>query len=201
MTYVGVDLRYGGGKVVLNRVFSYDAATRWPIANPILRSGRWPAATAVDEIVLDHSLASAEAMGVGDQVTVERGGRTHVMRVVGTALDFTDCFVPDCSPSRSYVSESAFGSIAGPPSIGSRFLVRVSDLRLAPQIEAAIREKFGEEVGSNTWPDTRSDLLQRDAAFGSFLQGFGLFSLVAAALVAGSALTAERRLGGARSHC
>lgn len=174
------------------RLAAFDPSHPWPIANPVLRSGRWADRRASDEVVVDHAYARVKSLRVGQQISVQRGTSIFALTIVGTALDFTDCFVPDCYPPRLYTSDAAWQRIVGDrDAVGSLYLARTRDAGAAPGVEAQLRDEFGEAIGSNSWPDTRHDLLQRDEGFGTFLRGFGLFVLLSSAFVVGSALTAR----------
>lgn len=182
--YEGVD--YATRQRTTARVIAYDSTQPWPIANPLLRSGRW--ALTESEIVVDHAFATAKGVRVGQTVNIARNGNTPAT-VVGTALDFQDCYIPDCNPVRMWMTPTAVAASGSPRD--SLFFTRSADPRSSLAQQAALQARFGDTVGSNSWPDTRDDILQRDLAFGSFLRGFGLFVLLASSFVVASALTAR----------
>ncbi len=79
------------------------------VNHPPMRSGRWAATE--DEIVLDYSLASDLSLDIGDPITLRLGEAELSFTVVGTAVNFTDCFYPQCDPGRTWVTGSGLPTI------------------------------------------------------------------------------------------
>ncbi len=73
------------------------------VNHPPMRSGRW--AAAADEIVLDYSVVgrSGDRRRRSDHARARRA-RQPTFTVVGTAVNFTDCFYPQCDPGRTWVT-------------------------------------------------------------------------------------------------
>ncbi|MCU0269295.1 MAG: FtsX-like permease family protein [Acidimicrobiales bacterium] len=149
------------------------------INRPLARSGRW--ASGPDEVVLDDALAVDEGLAVGDVVTIRRGSGEADFTVVGTALDLNDCFWPQCDPGRLYVTSDGLGRF-GADAASAVLYVRLAD---PADADAVGRRLVQEEpaLGTQSWLDTRDDILAVDEIFGAFITVFGLFVLVAAAVV------------------
>ncbi|MFC6016013.1 FtsX-like permease family protein [Plantactinospora solaniradicis] len=167
------------------------------VGHPLLRSGAWPGPGATGEVVLDQAAATEEGIQAGDQVELTVGGRPATMTVVGTAVDLTDCFYPDCDPIRLFVDPAALATLApGPdaapaPAAQSALLIaRLVDPDRADAVAARLGTRDG-VVGVQPWPDTRDDILVRDRIFGASLAGFGIFVLLAAAFVVAGTATAR----------
>ncbi|GAB3977115.1 FtsX-like permease family protein [Plantactinospora veratri] len=85
-----------------------------PTGRPLLRTGGWPATGVVGEVVLDQAAATEAGIGPGDRIRLTVGGRPATLTVVGTAVDLTDCFYPDCDPIRLFVDPATLTSLAAP---------------------------------------------------------------------------------------
>ncbi|GIG91401.1 ABC transporter permease [Plantactinospora endophytica] len=169
-----------------------------PVGRPLLRSGVWPAAGVPGEVVFDQAAATRAGIRTGDQVRLTVGGRPATLTVVGTAVDLTDCFYPDCDPIRLFVDPATLDTLAPPAGTGepvpdtrAALLVgRLVDPGQADAVAARLGIRAGVE-GVQPWPDTRDDILIRDRIFGASLAGFGIFVLLAAAFVVAGTATAR----------
>lgn len=184
------------GTAVGLRLLMVDAQRIAPVGAPILGSGRW--AEASDELVLETAAANQHGHELGDTVDVQRDGITHPLILVGTAVDLSDCFYPNCLPVRGYLSETGMEAIA-PDGVYARAHLRLAE-GLDPEV-AADRLAESELVDRiDPWPETRSNLLLPGRVFAAFLAGFGGFVLIATLLVvagtaAGSVIARRRELG------
>jgi putative ABC transport system permease protein len=165
------------------------------VGRPVLRAGRW--VTDADEIVLDRSLAADRGLGVGDRVEL-KAGSTAAFTVVGTAVNLTDCFYPQCDPGRAWLTSEGLGRVAPGADQYSQVWLRFADASEAdPFVQRQAEEGVKGVSGTDSWLDTRDDFLILDRVFGAFVAAFGLFVLAAAAVVvAGSTaarLVARRR--------
>lgn len=166
-----------------------------PVNRPPITAGRW--AQRAEEIVLDRSLAVDAGLEPGDAARFRIGVDTIEFEVVGTAVNFTDCFYPLCDPGRVWVTNDGLAR-AGSDGAYSQLWLRFDDAADADpfleRISAAGREGIS---GADSWLDTRGDFLTLDRIFGSFLAAFGVFVLVCSAVVvAGSTavrIVARRR--------
>ncbi|GAA3775350.1 hypothetical protein GCM10022225_74050 [Plantactinospora mayteni] len=86
-----------------------------PVGRPLLRTGAWPAAGVAGEVVFDQAAATEAGIRPGDPVRLTVGGRPATLTVVGTAVDLTDCFYPDCDPIRLFVDPVTLATLAPPP--------------------------------------------------------------------------------------
>jgi putative ABC transport system permease protein len=169
------------------------------VNRPPITEGRW--ASAPDEIVLDRSLATDLGIDVGGTVTLRTGGVDTVRRVVGTAVNFTDCFYPQCDPGRAWVTGAGLAPLAADGSVYAQGFLRFADAAEADPFVERQAAAGVEGIGSTeSWLDTREDFLTLDRVFGSFVSAFGMFVLaVAAVIVAGSTamrvVTRRREIG------
>lgn len=152
------------------------------VNRPPARAGRW--AASADEIVLDHSVADDLGIGVGERITLRHTGRDVEFAVVGTAVNFTDCFYPQCEPGRTWVTAAGldrFDASDGGYAVG---YLRFADPAAAdPFVERQAAAGIGGITGTDSWLDTRGDFLVLDRVFGSFVAAFGVFVLIVAAVV------------------
>jgi putative ABC transport system permease protein len=165
-----------------------------PVGRPVLRAGRW--VTGAEEIVVDRSFAADRGLRVGDQLEL-KAGNTAAFTVVGTAVNLTDCFYPQCDPGRVWVTGDGIRRLdPGRDEYGQLWL-RFADASDADPFVQRQAEAGVEGIGgTESWLDTRGDFLTLDRVFGAFVTAFGLFVVVAAAVVVAGSMTArlvERR--------
>ncbi|MEN3609466.1 FtsX-like permease family protein [Plantactinospora sp. ZYX-F-223] len=89
-----------------------------PVGRPLLRTGAWPAAGVAGEVVFDQAAATEAGIRAGDRVRLTVGGRPATLTVVGTAVDLTDCFYPDCDPIRLFVDPATLATLTPQPTAG-----------------------------------------------------------------------------------
>jgi putative ABC transport system permease protein len=156
-----------------------------PIGRPLLRDGRWVRAGATGEIVIDRAFGLEEGIGVGDEVAIGSPGGPLSYTVVGRAIDLVDCFYPNCAPVTTWVDPAAY-RLLEVESIDTVF-VRLHD----PDAVEPFLVELGEyPVGTQDWIDTRADATAAYEILGAFLGAFGVFVMIAAAVVvAGSMAT------------
>jgi len=157
---------------------------------PVITEGRPP----VDEgeALFDAALAGDTGIAVGDQVTIVTGdGAARTLDVVGLGFDFSDCLYPQCDPAHVWVDATTNPALmAGAQA--TMVPVDVAEPGAVAPVVNALRAQLGDALlGSNDWPDTRGDLLVVTDFFGAFLGAFGLFVLVASAVVIASAVVAR----------
>lgn len=160
---------------------------------PELVEGRWPAAGRVDEIVVERSLLDEGVTTVGGPLTIVQADGPVVVEVVGAAIDLTDCFWPNCDPLRAFATPEALTAWNSGVAPG-RFIAvyRLVDPDQAAEVESRIRRDPSLAIdGSNTWPDTRDDILVIGGVFSAMVGGFGFFLLSAACLVVAGATAAR----------
>ncbi|MDG4786732.1 FtsX-like permease family protein [Micromonospora sp. WMMD1102] len=168
---------------------------------PVLRTGELPAAGVPGEVLLDQAAATEAGIRTGDPLRLTVAGRPATLTVVGTAVDLTDCFYPDCDPIRLFVDPATLAALAAPAAVpapprpgravGSALLVaRLVDPGQADAVAARLGTLDGVHA-VQPWPDTRADITVRDRIFGASLAGFGLFVLLAAAFVVAGTATAR----------
>jgi putative ABC transport system permease protein len=175
-----------GGDAVTTAFVRETAGDDLPkIARPLLRDGRWVAAGAADEIVIDRAFGIEEGIDPGDQVAVATAEGRQPFTVVGRAIDLIDCFYPGCDPVTMWVDPAGF----------ERLDVATTDTSFLRLRDPAGDERFvaqlgGSAVGTQGWTDTRDDTLSTYEIFGAFLGAFGVFVMIAAGVVvAGSMAT------------
>jgi putative ABC transport system permease protein len=147
---------------------------------PLVREGRWAAAS--DEVVLDDALADDLGLAVGDEIALRRGDTVVDYTAVGTALDLNDCYWPQCDPGRLYVTTEGLDRI-GVGAASAVLYVRLDDPERADAVARRLLQDEPRLGGTQSWLDTRDDILAVDQIFGAFVTAFGVFVLVAAAVV------------------
>jgi putative ABC transport system permease protein len=156
---------------------------------PVVTKGRAPRGE--DETLFDAALASDAGIALGDEVIIVIDGGRRTLDVVGLGYDFSDCLYPQCDPAHVWVTAA---TIAGLSASEAATMVPV-DLTAPSAVTpvlATVRAQLGDRLlGSNDWADTRGDLLVETDFFGAFLGAFGLFVLVASAIVIASAIAAR----------
>ena len=162
------------------------AGTELPeIARPLLRDGRWAGPGAGDEVVVDRAFGLDEEIEVGDRIALVTPDGPRRFTVVGRAIDLIDCLYPNCTPPTAWVDPAGFERI-DVATTASVFL-RLRDPDAADRLVAELGDL---EVGTQSWIDTRDDALSVYEIFGAFLGAFGVFVMIAAAIVvAGSMAT------------
>lgn len=179
------------GNVRLDASVLQLPAGAWPaVSPPLLHAGR--IARRSDEIVLDAALADARGVAIGDRVQLRHGATEVGFTVVGTALDFTDCFFPACEPARHWVTPGGFAALGPSRDTTAMVAIRLRDRASAGGVVARLERALGSALrGSGTWPDTRGDLLRANEVFAAFLGVFGIFVLVCSVVVLAAAVTAR----------
>jgi putative ABC transport system permease protein len=177
----GVELRATDDREdVLLREMSREQ--RSPIGRPLLRDGRWVAPGAPDELVIDRAYGLERGIEVGERVTLHQAGREVPFVVVGRAVDLVDCFYPLCDPIPAWADPAGFARLDDADAFGTVF-ARVHEPQAISALVTDLENRFGEDVSSNDWLDTRDDALILSGFFGAFLAGFGVFVMLAAAIV------------------
>jgi putative ABC transport system permease protein len=186
------DMRLGSDSVEMVVTALDDAQVA--VGRPVLRAGRWAANP--DEIVLDRSFAADRNVGVGTQIELQVGN-TAAFSVVGTAINLTDCFYPECEPGRGWVTSAGLGRLDPGSNEYSQVWLQFADASAAdPFVQRQAEAGVQGIGGTDSWLDTRRDFLALDRVFGAFVMAFGLFVLAAAAVVVASSMSArlvERR--------
>jgi putative ABC transport system permease protein len=152
------------------------------VARPLLRSGRWVRAGAANEVVVERSFALDRGVHVGDTVVVRQAGRSVPLRVVGVAVDLIDCFYPQCDPTPVWLDRAAFDRFTHHDLYNTMFL-RLRAPHAVNAFVTDVENRYGDNVSTNDWLDTRGDATIVSGFFGAFLSGFGVFVMVAAVLV------------------
>lgn len=166
------------------------------VGGPHLVEGRWPASA--DEVVVERSLLAGGVVELGGTLDVETSTGSHALRVVGAAVELSDCFWPTCDPLRTFGPEALVADLAGDEEVHVASL-RLADPDRAAAVAARLQEADPEGIrGTNVWPDTRGDILVMSDVFGAMVSGFGAFLLVSACVVIAGA-TAARLVARRRS--
>ena len=178
-----LDLRLGGKPVTTTYVREMAADDLSEIARPLLRDGRWARPGAEGEIVLDRAFALAEGVEVGDRITIATPGGHRPFTVVGRAIDLVDCFYPNCEGVTTWVDPAGYERI----DVDSTELVflRLHDPYADDKFIAKLNDY---PLGTQGWIDTRDDTVTVYEVFGAFLGAFGVFVMIAAAVVVGGSM-------------
>jgi putative ABC transport system permease protein len=174
------------GEAVAAAAARETSATDLPgIARPLLRDGRWVRPGADDEVVLDRAFALEEGVEVGDRIGLGTAVRARPFTVVGRAVDLVDCFYPGCEPVTTWLDPAGFDTLGGRTT--TMAFLRLDDAGSAEEFAVTLGDY---PIGTQGWIDTRDDTVTVYSIFGAFLGAFGIFVMVAAAVVvAGSMAT------------
>ena len=186
-TLDAVDLVLDGERVELQVTVLDDPAVA--VNQPPQRAGRW--ARSEHEIVLDRSFAADVGVAVGDQVSVDRAGTVSEFAVVGTAVNLTDCFYPNCDPGRTWVTQAGMDRLApdGAGIYGQAWLRFADPAQADAFVERQAEAGVTGVRGTDSWLDTRGDFLALDQVLGAVIAGFGGFVLAAAAVIVAGTMT------------
>ena len=181
-----------------SRIGEYPAGDLPTVAKPLMRAGRWVKPGASREVVIERSFAVDQHLGVGDRIRVDPNGRDAEFTVVGVSLDLFDCFYPQCQPTTMWVDPAGFSRVLTGKPYFVEYL-RLKDPRKAVALENDVLVTHP-DVSTQGYLDTRDDALAISNFFGVFLSGFGVFVMLAAALVvaglmASNMITRRRDLG------
>ncbi|KPM53534.1 hypothetical protein ACG83_23005 [Frankia sp. R43] len=153
-------------------------------------AGRW--LDGPGELVVERSAATHLGLVPGSAVTLRSSGGADVpFTVVGTATDLTDCAFPDCDPIRMFASSSGARRLDPTGTASStRYLLDAAPGTDPEELAGRLQRDHPDLAGwTNTWPDTRGDILVASRIFGRFVSAFGVFLLVACAIVIAGTMT------------
>ena len=156
-------------------------------------------ATPGDGIVLEHSLASALGLGVGDRLTFAGGVR---LPVVGTAVLPSVARYPRSNPGVAWVDRPTFDSLQPLGDLGSwTVALRLADPAAAPRVAGSILAHAPPgSVSAQTWQEQRSVALMDAQPLQLILAMYAVVLLavvfaVVAILVGARALEQHRQIG------
>ena len=180
---VELDLLVGGEPVTTVYVREMRRDDLSKIATPLLRDGRWSRPGAKGEVVLDRAFALEEGVEVGDRIAIATPGGPRPFTVVGRAIDLVDCFYPNCGGVTAWVDPAGYERLA----VDSTDMVflRLHDPYADDRFIAKLNNY---PVGTQGWIDTRDDTVTVYEVFGAFLGAFGVFVMIAAAVVVGGSM-------------
>ena len=181
----GGELIVDGGRVALD-VRAASTTALPAVGAPYVVRGRL--ATQPGDIALERSLAKDLGISIGDRITIASGANSEKYTVVGTVLDFQDCFYPQCDTGVAWVDPSGLDRLSSQRWYTS--LLRLREPETAPAFTADALQRYGDRLTfAQDWLDTRRDALSVNLFFGAFLSGFGLFVLIAAGIVVAGSVT------------
>jgi hypothetical protein len=154
-----------------------------------ITAGRWLAPGRNNEVVVDASIAGEIGLKVGETITISRNVNTASMPmvVVGLALDVTNCLLPDCSPGTLWVHDDVQSTL-GPPSWQEfEQSFRIEDKSALTKVVAAAYSQHRAAVREvKTAEEIRAFVTLGNGLLGNVVAGFGLFALVASAILISS---------------
>ena len=179
-------------------VTAIDPGALPAVNTPELVDGRWP--RAAGEVVVEQSLVTEGVVDVGDTIDITSTSGAFSLRVVGSAIELTDCFWPACDPLRLLAlpdQVAAIGEAADPVHVAT-YRLENPDHDVA--VGARILRDYGPAAifGQMAWSGTRGDILIVGDVFGALVGGFGAFLLASACFVVAGA-TAARLVARRRS--
>jgi putative ABC transport system permease protein len=179
----------GGSEEIDDVELRAAGAKRPAVGFPRLFDGRWLSGGSAREVVVERSFAVDRGIEVGDRVRLRGESGTLDARVVGVALDLTDCFYPDCDSQLFWTTPAGVERAGGED---AALLVRIARPDAVEAFEAHAQDLYGTGIRNfEDWKDTRADALAVNDFFAAFLAAFGVFLLVAAGLVILSAVSAR----------
>ncbi|MCI0386076.1 FtsX-like permease family protein [Streptomyces sp. CNQ085] len=163
------------------------------VGRPLITAGRWPAAGAADEIVLEGSLARALWAEPGDALAV-RGARgtEHTLRVVGVADTAEPRYAPGDTPGTGWLPEEGLETVQPDPGrTGQTVGLRLEDPGDTDfMVQRAVTALGTDQVSQVTrWQQARADAEGEGRLLGLLLALFGLGALLAAALAVAGAIS------------
>ena len=167
----------------------------------LVTDGRWLHTAEPNEMVLDVTFARQYGIAVGQKIWLQRsnpnGPRRAEFTVVGLAVDVTNCLQPDCAPSNLWVHEAALGKLGTLRWSASQQSYRLDRASQAPRIAREAFLTYGRDLRvATTSREIRTLVTLVNGLLGTVVAGFGLFALVASAILISS--TTSTRLAGLR---
>ncbi|GAA3645530.1 hypothetical protein GCM10023079_39110 [Streptomyces chitinivorans] len=163
------------------------------VGRPLVTAGRWPAAGAADEIVLEGSLARALWAEPGDTLTA-RGARgtEHTLRVTGVADTAEPRYTPGDTPGIGWLPKKALEKLQPDPErTGQTVGLRLADPGDTDfMVQRAVTALGADQVSQVTrWQQARAEAAGQGRLLGLLLALFGLGALLAAALAVAGAIS------------
>ncbi len=155
----------------------------------LITAGRWLAPNATNEVVVDASTAGELGLKVGESITLTRNvsSASIRMKVVGLALDVTNCLLPDCSPGTLWVHDDVQSTL-GPPSWKEfEQSFRIADKSALTKVVTAAYSEHRVTIREvKTADEIRAFVTLGNGLLGNVVAGFGLFALIASAILISS---------------
>jgi putative ABC transport system permease protein len=188
---IEADLRLAGADPVALQITAIDTPSA-AVNGPPQKAGRWT--QAADEMVLDRSFAAELGLVPGDEVLVAAAapeGSQVRFRIVGTAVNFTDCFYPNCDPGRAWVTTGGIARLDpnGTAAYGQSWLRFATADQADPFVQQLQERGVPGLRGTDSWVDTREDFLGVDRVLGASIGIFGIFVLAASAVIVAGTMT------------
>ena len=199
VTNVGDVVLVRSGEAIDVAVRGATASVPAGVGAPYVTEGRL--ARQGTEIAVEQSFADDLGIELGDRLALRHSSTTAEFDVVGTILDFNDCFYPNCDPGVVWTVPDGLDRL-GPGDRWQSVYLRLSDPDAAALfVTDVLREHSDSITGSQDWLDTRGDALATNEFFGAFLAGFGVFVLLAAGVVIAGSVTNRVLACGGTSAC
>jgi|GEM_PF-621667 len=179
------------GQKYETNVFGFDVEPP-AIARPLIDRGRWLAADATDDIVLERSFADEVGIDVGDEVQFKVGDELRTLTVVGIAIDTGRGAYPDWKPGHAWVRSDTLGQLVPDESqLGSAIFVRLNEPDDVEAMLSALRSVPISDgpVHIIDWKSAQEDLNEWNEINSVFLGVFSAFALVAVGLIIANAIS------------
>lgn len=181
------------GKLSLHRGEAPDPLALWglpaqslTVGRPILIAGRWLAPDGIDEIVLDAGFGRARSIQPGEQIEVVYGRNSHILTVVGLALNAGRAAFPVSMPGLGYVLPETLERFEPDKMQWAWMLgVRIVAPDSTEGFIAKARTVYPPHttLSATPWQWVRDEVNRRPSWSLLFLGVFGVFALVAAGMV------------------
>ncbi len=171
------------------------------ISRPIIVAGGYFAPGAGAVILLDHNLARARKLHVGDTIDFLTAAGRRPLTIVGLTFNVDSPPYPTARPAMNYVPETLLPELAGETKLWGRVGLQLRDPQAALAVWQAAQAELGETAaGSMDWMFIRDSVDTVHRITSIFMAAFGVFALISAgfiiaATIGGTVLAQYRTIG------
>jgi ABC-type lipoprotein release transport system permease subunit len=194
LTFHDTYLRRGSGAATAElSVDAFLVPTKNAEPAGYVMKGRWLHGVANrHEVVIDVGLANAIGRTVGDRIELTRGTRSVAFTIVGIAVNLGNCLMPECERGTAWLTWDAtrdLGEVSYHAWVQG-FRLKTENAAAAVAIDAW--KKHGANFrAANSSAEIRKLVTLSNGLLGALVAGFGMFALVAAALLVASTTSAR----------
>ena len=149
----------------------------------MLTDGRWPAAGATAEVVIDHGLSSEEGIELGDTMSVATRGGVFALEVVGYAIPTSRAPYPIWDTARVFVAPATVDLLGGGSPgyyfAGYRLDDRERTASFMEWVAITMRATPPPIFSGRSWVSIRDGIQEENQGATLFLGAFAGFTLLA----------------------